>query len=79
MRFLHTADWQIGMKAAALGDAGARVREERLVAGRRVVELRGRSCGMCLELLDIKCRIGVGLSNCLIELIFSKKRGYFQA
>jgi DNA repair exonuclease SbcCD nuclease subunit len=22
MRFLHTADWQIGMKAAALGDAG---------------------------------------------------------
>src|SRR3990172_6215813 len=38
MRFLHTADWQIGMKAAALGDAGARVREERLAAGRRVVE-----------------------------------------
>jgi adenine-specific DNA-methyltransferase len=28
MRFLHTADWQIGMKAAALGNAGARVREE---------------------------------------------------
>jgi DNA repair exonuclease SbcCD nuclease subunit len=38
MKFLHTADWQIGMKAAALGDAGARVREERLAAGRRVVE-----------------------------------------
>jgi len=38
MRFLHTADWQIGMKAAAMGDAGARVREERLAAGRRVVE-----------------------------------------
>ena len=38
MRFLHTADWQIGMKAAALGDAGARVREERLAAGRRVIE-----------------------------------------
>ena len=38
MRFLHTADWQIGMKAAALGGAGARVREERLSAGRRVVE-----------------------------------------
>ena len=38
MRFLHTADWQIGMKAAVLGDAGARVREERLAAGRRVVE-----------------------------------------
>jgi len=28
MKFLHTADWQIGMKAAALGDSGARVREE---------------------------------------------------
>jgi DNA repair exonuclease SbcCD nuclease subunit len=38
MRFLHTADWQIGMKAAALGDAAANVREERLAAGRRVVE-----------------------------------------
>lgn len=38
MKFLHTADWQIGMKAAALGDAGARVREERIAAGRRVVE-----------------------------------------
>jgi DNA repair exonuclease SbcCD nuclease subunit len=38
MRFLHTADWQIGMRATALGRAGARVREERLVAGQRVVE-----------------------------------------
>ena len=39
MRFLHTADWQIGMKATALGEAAARVREERLAAGRRVVEV----------------------------------------
>jgi len=38
MKFLHTADWQIGMKASALGDAGARVRDERLDAGRRIVE-----------------------------------------
>jgi DNA repair exonuclease SbcCD nuclease subunit len=38
MRFLHTADWQIGMKATALGNAGVRIREERLAAGRRVVE-----------------------------------------
>jgi DNA repair exonuclease SbcCD nuclease subunit len=37
MRLLHTADWQIGMKAGALGDAGARIREERLAAGHRVV------------------------------------------
>lgn len=38
MRFLHTADWQIGMRAAAVGAAGAAVREERFAAGRRVVE-----------------------------------------
>jgi len=37
MRILHTADWQIGMKAAHAGDAGERVREERLAAGDRVV------------------------------------------
>jgi predicted phosphodiesterase len=39
MRFLHTADWQIGMRATALGEAAARVREERLAAGRRIVEV----------------------------------------
>ena len=38
MRFLHTADWQIGMKAAHVGEAGTRVRDERLAAARRVVE-----------------------------------------
>jgi DNA repair exonuclease SbcCD nuclease subunit len=38
MKFLHTADWQIGMKAGRLGEAGPRVREERLAAGKRVVE-----------------------------------------
>jgi len=30
MKFLHTADWQIGMRAAHVGAAGTRVREERL-------------------------------------------------
>jgi len=25
MRFLHTADWQIGMKASHVGEAGLRV------------------------------------------------------
>jgi hypothetical protein len=44
MRFLHTADWQIGMKAAHVGEVGARVREARLDAARRVVE-RGREAG----------------------------------
>lgn len=37
MKFLHTADWQIGMKAQSVGEAGARVREERMAAGKRVV------------------------------------------
>jgi len=39
MKFLHTADWQIGMKAAHVGPAGERVREERIAASQRVVEL----------------------------------------
>jgi DNA repair exonuclease SbcCD nuclease subunit len=38
MKFIHTADWQLGLKAAHVGDAGARVREERLLAARRVGE-----------------------------------------
>ncbi len=39
LRFLHTADWQIGMKAAHVGVVGERVRAERLEAARRVVAL----------------------------------------
>jgi len=38
VKFLHTADWQIGMKATSLGEAGARAREERLAALVRVIE-----------------------------------------
>jgi len=38
MRFVHTADWQIGMKAAHVGAAAETVRDERLQAARRVVE-----------------------------------------
>ena len=41
-KFLHTADWQIGMKAQSVGDAGPRVREERLAAGKRVVDVARR-------------------------------------
>jgi hypothetical protein len=37
MRFLHTADWQIGMKAAHVGAAGEAVRAARLEAAKRVV------------------------------------------
>ncbi|MBW1982660.1 MAG: DNA repair exonuclease [Deltaproteobacteria bacterium] len=39
MKFLHTADWQIGMKAAHVGEAGERVREERIKTVRRLVDV----------------------------------------
>jgi len=38
MKFLHTADWHIGMKASRLGGAGSRVRSERLRSVRRVID-----------------------------------------
>jgi len=38
MKFLHTADWQLGLKVAHVGGAGVRVREERLVSLNRVSE-----------------------------------------
>ncbi len=38
MRFVHTADWQIGMRAAHAGKAGPAVREARLEAARKLVE-----------------------------------------
>lgn len=44
MKFMHTADWQIGMKAAHAGEVGARVRAERLEAAGRAVE-RARESG----------------------------------
>jgi DNA repair exonuclease SbcCD nuclease subunit len=42
MKFLHTADWQIGMRATMLGDKGERVRVARLESARRVIELARR-------------------------------------
>ncbi len=39
VRFIHTADWQIGMQAAHTEQAAERVQEARLEAARRVVEL----------------------------------------
>ncbi len=42
VRFLHSADWQIGMKAAHVGEAAGRVREERLSAAQRLVEAARR-------------------------------------
>jgi hypothetical protein len=51
MRFLHTADWQIGMKAAHVGAVGQRVRDERLAAARRVME----EAAQRLQVLVITC------------------------
>jgi DNA repair exonuclease SbcCD nuclease subunit len=39
MHFIHTADWQIGMKAAATGGAAKVVRQARLESAARVVAL----------------------------------------
>ena len=39
MKFLHTADWQLGMKAVQVGGAGERVRGERLKTAERIVRL----------------------------------------
>ncbi|MGH7200999.1 MAG: metallophosphoesterase family protein, partial [Planctomycetaceae bacterium] len=39
MKFLHTADWQLGMKAAHVGAAGKSVREARLKSVERIVEV----------------------------------------
>jgi DNA repair exonuclease SbcCD nuclease subunit len=39
MKFLQTADWQIGMKAAHVGAAGEKVRVARLSAARNVVDI----------------------------------------
>ena len=38
MKFLHTSDWQVGMKALRCGASAPKIREERLAAGQRVVE-----------------------------------------
>ena len=37
MIFLHTVDRQLGMKAVHISEVGERIREERLLAARRVV------------------------------------------
>jgi Calcineurin-like phosphoesterase len=39
MKFLHTADWQIGMKALHIGVGSARVRETRIETAARVIEV----------------------------------------
>lgn len=54
MKFLHTADWQMGLRAAGLGDRAKEVREERLAAGRRVAEAaRTHRCEFMLVAGDV--------------------------
>ncbi len=48
IRFIHTADWQIGMKAAHVGAIGQRVRDERLHAAKRVVEVAAEQNVTCI-------------------------------
>jgi DNA repair exonuclease SbcCD nuclease subunit len=50
MKFLHTSDWQMGMKAESLGSVAERVRDERLEAAKRVVQV-GRIHGAEMILL----------------------------
>ena len=42
MKFLHTADRQLGMKAAQVGVAGEKVRAERLKTAERIIHLAGK-------------------------------------
>jgi len=44
MKFFHTADWQIGMKADFVGKAAQIVRDERLDAGKRLVDAANNEC-----------------------------------
>ena len=54
MRFLHTADWQMGMRAESVGKLAERVREERLAAAQRVVQAaRDHNAGMLLLTGDV--------------------------
>ena len=38
MRFIQTADWQMGMRAEGLGPAAAKVRDQRLETAKRVIK-----------------------------------------
>src|SRR2546422_9597320 len=67
MRFIHTADWQIGMKAAHVGLAGQAVREERFAAARRVVDAARR------ERVDFLLVAGDTFENNAVERTFVQR------
>lgn len=68
MRFLHTADWQVGMKAVHAGAAACQVREERLAAGRRVVH-KAREAGADFLLLAGDTFEDNGVERVLIQRV----------
>jgi len=39
VRFIHTSDWQIGMKGGGLGESASKVREARIASARNVLKL----------------------------------------
>jgi DNA repair exonuclease SbcCD nuclease subunit len=39
VRFIHTSDWQIGMKGSGLGESASKVREARISSARKVLKL----------------------------------------
>ena len=54
IRFIHTADWQIGMKALGVGSASQTVRDARLASIERLVEIANdRSAELMLVTGDI--------------------------
>lgn len=62
MKLLHTADWQIGMKAAQLGPAAARARAARLDTARRIATLARR------EQVDLAVLAGDAFENHAVAL-----------
>jgi len=52
MRFIHTADWQIGMKAAHVGKAAERVRTARLETIRRIQHFARESIAEFVLVVD---------------------------
>ena len=62
MRLLHSADWQLGLKAGQVGDLASAVREQRFETAERVVQLaRDREVDLVLlagdtfDGLDVTC------------------------
>jgi DNA repair exonuclease SbcCD nuclease subunit len=68
MKFIHTSDWQIGMKAAHIGAAASRVREERLSAARRLIEV-ARQAGADFILLAGDTFEDNGIDRILVQRV----------